>query len=178
MTPDSAGPLSRPFPLHRVTPAGVETSVEANEAERVALAADLGLPAIHRLEGRFRLKGTRDRVALTGRVSASIEQTCGVTLEAFPTEVEEDVELSFTVVDPRRRAAPPEELELSMESDLPEELTGDKIDLGAVTAEFLALGLDPFPRKPGIVFDGGDAEAEPESPFAKLAGLRPKEGER
>lgn len=178
MTPDSVGPLSRPFPLHRVTPAGVETRVDANEAERGALAADLGLPAIHRLEGRFRLAGGRDRIALTGRVSASIEQTCVVTLEAFPSDVDEEVEMTFATPDPRHRSTPPEELELSMESDPPEELLGDTIDLGAITAEFLALGLDAYPRKPGIVFETPDGEAEGGSPFAKLAQLRPKEEER
>ena len=28
-----------------------------------------------------------------------------------------------------------------------------KIDLGALAAEFFALGLDPYPRKPGAIFD-------------------------
>lgn len=177
MTPDSVGPLSRPFPLHRVTPAGVETQIEASAAERAALAADLGLPAIHRLEARFRLAGGRDRIALKGRVSAAIEQTCVVTLEAFPSDVEEDVEMTFATPDPRNRATPLDELELSLESDPPEELLGDTIDLGAIAAEFLALGLDPYPRKPGITFEAGDPQ-EHDSPFAKLAQLRPKEGER
>ena len=178
MTPDAVGPIARPFPLHRVSPAGVEATVEATEAERAALAADLGLPAIHRLEARFRLAGTRDRVVVKGRVSASIEQLCGVTLEAFPTELDEDVELTFVTADPRRPRDVEEEVELSMEHDPPEELSGDTVDLGAIAAEFLALGLDPFPRKPGVDFEAPGAGDERESPFAKLATLRRDEGER
>lgn len=178
MIPDAVGPLSRPFPLYRVTPAGVQGSVEANEAERRALAADLDLPAIHRLEARYRLVGSPDRVIVKGRVSAKIEQLCGVTLEPFATDVEEDVEVTFAVPETRKGDAQAEEVELSMEHDPPEELVGDSIDLGTITAEFLALGLDPFPRKPGIEFAlPQDSRAE-DSPFARLAELRPKKGDR
>lgn len=178
MTPDAVGPLSRPFPLYRVTPAGVQTTVEATEQECKALAADLDLPAIHRLEARFRLVGSRDRVVVKGRISAKIEQMCGVTLEPFPTDIEEDVEVTFTVPDPRHKGTTPEEVELSMEHDPPEELTGDSIDLGSITAEFLALGLDPFPKKPGIAFEQPQDTRAEDGPFARLAALRPKEGDR
>ena len=177
MTPDSVGPLSRPYPLHRVTPAGTAAEVETSEAERAALARDLGLPAIHALTGQFRIVGSRDRVIVTGRVRAKIEQLCGVTLEPFPTQVDEDVEVTFAAPDPRASRTPPDEVELSMEHDPPEELTGDSIDLGAITAEFLALGLHPFPRKPGIAFEPpADSSAE-DGPFARLAALRPKAGD-
>lgn len=178
MTPDAVGPLTRPFPLYRVTPAGVEGTVEANAQECKALAADLDLPAIHRLTARYRLVGSRDRVVVKGRVSAKIEQMCGVTLEPFETDVEEDVEVTFAVPDTRHGASQAEEVELSMEHDPPEELVGDSIDLGTITAEFLALGLDPFPRKPGIAFEQPEDTRAEDSPFARLAALRPKEGDR
>jgi len=41
-----------------------------------------------------------------------------------------------------------------------------------VTLEFLALALDPYPRKPGAVFAEPAPEEPPESPFAKLARLK------
>lgn len=169
MTSDGAGPLSRPFPLHRVTPSGTEARVEASPEERLALAADLGLAAIHRLEGRFVVSGTADRVLVKGRVTAAVEQTCIVSLDAFEAGVDEDVEVSFVAPDPR--SALPAELELPAEHDIPEELVGERIDLGTVTAEFLALGLDPYPRKPGATFEA-PAEETGSSPFAGLAALR------
>jgi hypothetical protein len=46
------------------------------------------------------------------------------------------------------------------------------VDLGAIATEFLILGIDPYPRKPGAVFEppqSGDGEA---SPFAALAALK------
>lgn len=174
MIPDSIGPLSRPFPLHRVSPGGVEELVEATPEERATLRADLGLPAIHRLEGRFRVTGSADRFRVTGRVNAQVEQTCVVTLQAFPTSVEEDVDLEFQAPDPRRRGEPA--LDLDPDRDAPEELVGDRIDLGAITAEFLALGLDPYPRKPDAAFEPLPEVALRESPFARLASLRDDKG--
>jgi hypothetical protein len=45
------------------------------------------------------------------------------------------------------------------------------VDLGALATEFLLLGLDPYPRKPGAVFEPPrDNRPEP-GPFAGLAGL-------
>ena len=52
-----------------------------------------------------------------------------------------------------------------------------RIDLGGLAGEFLALGLDPYPRKPDASFDLGEPEPERDSPFAALSGLaRPKGG--
>jgi hypothetical protein len=46
------------------------------------------------------------------------------------------------------------------------------VDLGALATEFLILGLDPYPRKAGAVFQP-PAPAQPdESPFAALAKLK------
>ena len=42
--------------------------------------------------------------------------------------------------------------------------------------EFLILGLDPYPRKPGAVFQQPqDVKPDP-SPFAALAGLKDRDG--
>ena len=171
MTPGSVGPFSRPFPLHRLSAGPAEARVEAAPAERAALAADLDLPAVHRIEGEFRISGTPERVRVTGRVTAAVEQTCGVTLDPFPVEIDQEVEVEFATPDPRRRGSGPDEVELSAAADEPDELLGDSIDLGAVAAEFLALGLDPYPRKPGAAFEP-PADGAADSPFAKLASLR------
>ncbi len=40
-----------------------------------------------------------------------------------------------------------------MKWDDPEPLVGGTIDLGALAIEFLIVGLDPYPRKPGAVFE-------------------------
>ena len=57
---------------------------------------------------------------------------------------------------------------------IPDVYRDGRIDLGAIVAEHLALGLDPYPRSPGVAFDGhieDDPAADP-SPFAALAALK------
>ena len=46
------------------------------------------------------------------------------------------------------------------------------IDLGAIATEFLILGIDPYPRKPGIVFDAPRTGEASGHPFAALAALK------
>ena len=167
MNPDP-GPLSRPLPADRLPARGLDATVEATPAEREGLARDLGLPAIHALVGTFHVKGDARRLTVTGRVRASVARTCVVTLDDFDAEVDEEVDVEFTeAVD---RDPPPDEVEIT--DDMPDEIVNGRIDLGALTAEFLALGLDPYPKKPGVAFESTAGQDEDDSPFAKLKGLR------
>jgi hypothetical protein len=53
------------------------------------------------------------------------------------------------------------------------------IDLGRLATDVLYLAIDPYPRKPGAVFEPQIAAADPEDhPFAALKVLksRPKSG--
>ena len=55
----------------------------------------------------------------------------------------------------------------------PDEITNGQIDLGALAAEFLMLGLDPYPRKPGADFSFEGDDQDRESPFGALKALKP-----
>ena len=55
------------------------------------------------------------------------------------------------------------------DEDEPDPVIDGKIDLGALAAEFFALGLDPYPRKPGAAFEQGAECAPADSPFSALA---------
>jgi hypothetical protein len=86
----------------------------------------------------------------------------------FDSTINEEVDVSFS------EAAgipiePPSDIHAY---DPPDEIVNGHVDLGALTAEFLALGLDPYPRKPGVdfAFEGGGPAKE--SPFAALAKLK------
>jgi uncharacterized metal-binding protein YceD (DUF177 family) len=154
---------------------GLESVVEATPEERAALARDFKLPAIHALEGRFTLTGGPESVHVSGKVTARVEQVCVVTLEPFESAIEEEVDLDFASGD---HLTPPEHLpsasghEGEHDFDPPDEIVGGAIDLGAITAEFLALGLDPYPRKPGVAFEPAPESAAADSPFAALSRLR------
>jgi hypothetical protein len=61
--------------------------------------------------------------------------------------------------------------------DQPEPLTNGIVDLGEVAAQFLAISMDPYPRKEGVDIEEFVEEEEAEekpNPFAKLAGLKDK----
>ena len=165
-------PLSRLVEMRRLPTDGLELDVVATPEERAALAAAIDIPAIERLEARLAVTAIRGGARVRGHVSASVVQVCVVSLDPFEAPVEEDIDVRFSR---HVRAAPGAEIDLTAEpDDAPEPLEGDVVDVGAVVAEHLALGLDPYPRKPGVQFEeivdaAGDAP-EP-SPFAGLSGL-------
>lgn len=160
---DPAPELSRPVAVDRAQ-AGLSMEVIASAEECAAIAARMGLPAIERLACRFVTRwDAGDAVAAEGRLAARVVQTCVVTLENFPADIEEDFRVRFVPA-----GTESEELDLDADDEIPFE--GATIDLGAATAEQLALALDPFPRKPGV-----EPELPPEEasgPFAALARLR------
>lgn len=167
MTPESVGPLSRPVSVAHLPPEGVEETVEATAEERAALAADFKLPAIHALTGCFRLAGSDRRVTVTGTVQATITQICVVTLEPFDSLVEEEVEVEFAAPHASGLASGPDEP--------PDPIVNGEIDLGSITAEFLALGLNPYPKKPGVSFSYAEDEDPSDSRFAALSKLKLRE---
>jgi hypothetical protein len=167
MAADAVSPLSRPFPVADLPPEGVEAEVEATPEEREALARAFAVPSIHALRGAFRVSGTRSRVHVSGRVEARVEQICVVSLDSFDNDVREDVEVDFAAPGVAAAQGAP-----GQGKDPPDEIVGGTIDLGALAAEFFALGLDPHPRKPGVdfTFEAGDDHSG--SPFAALGKLK------
>ena len=168
MTPETVGPLSRLVDVGRVPPRGQEVQVVATAEECVALAKDFGLPAIQSLLGIYQLTTSAKGINVTGLVKASITQICVTTLEPFDSIIEEEVEVDFAESS-GMPAEPPTDIN---EYNPPDEIVNGQIDLGALTAEFLALGLDPYPRKPGIDFSYQDPADEKDSPFAALGKLK------
>ena len=164
MTPDAVGPFSRPVRVDRLPPEGTEIVVEANAEERAALARDLGLPELRALQGRFRLAGSTRRVQVTGRVRADFAQICVVTLDPFDGAVEEKVDVDFSAPDAFRGTD-------AEDAEMPDPILNGTIDLGRLASEFLALGLDPYPRKPDAAFEE-PAPEQAASPFAALGRLR------
>ena len=167
MTRPANGPLSRVVNVERLPKDRAEVTVEASPEECAALAREFGIPAIRDLVGRFRLAGSPARLQVGGTVEAMVTQVCTVSLEPFEAPVGEAVEVAFTSQD-MLAGTDAEDVEL------PDPIVNGRIDFGALTAEFLALGLDPYPRKPGISFEPV-AAGEEEKPLASLHRLLPRE---
>ena len=113
---------------------------------------------------------------VAGHVSATVGQTCVVTLEPIENEVDEEIDLQFA---PTAAAAPADHGGAGVAIDArdgPEPLTGGVVDLGVLATEFLILGVDPYPRKPGAVLEVSSAGDDSVKPFAVLAALKKGQG--
>jgi uncharacterized metal-binding protein YceD (DUF177 family) len=154
--------------------------ISPTETEAAALARLLGAQALKKLRFTGRLVPlARGNWQLDARLGATVVQTCVVTLEPVNSRIDQTV---------RRRFVPQQEVrgvELVVSPDEDDEIEplGDRIDLGLVAIEALALALPAYPRKPGVSLDpaltGRDVLATDESemkPFAALAALRGKLG--
>lgn len=172
-------PFSRPLDVRNLPASGLEREIAADEAERAALARELEAPAIASLGGAFRVKpASRGQVVVKGVARARLTRLCVVTLEPFEVAIEEEVDVVFAPDSARparghvttgRVADEQTDLSALSTPDPPDPIVDGRIDLGALTAEFVALGLDPYPKKPGAAFSGGDEETDGDSPFAALA---------
>ena len=58
----------------------------------------------------------------------------------------------------------------------PEPIVDGRLDLGALATEFLILGIDPYPRKPGAVFEAPSSADRDATAFAALAALKKSDG--
>ncbi|WP_269582747.1 YceD family protein [Roseibium sp. Sym1] len=162
-------------------------TVSPDAAALTAIAEAYDLDGIRELTAEFTLKPYRKAgVRVVGPIAATVSQTCVVTLEPFDSQLKLDVDRTFEPQSSRPRKIrdlnEDGEIEIDLETlDPPDVILDGVLDLGAVICEELALSLDPFPRKPGAEFDGGDgedleAEEEEEKPsaFAALQALKGK----
>jgi Large ribosomal RNA subunit accumulation protein YceD len=154
MTPTE--PFSRVVRVAGLPKEGQTLTIEASPAERDALAALYELPAIERLSATLSLRRSgRGGVRIKGAVHGELTQVCVVSLEPFLAILDEEIDVRFA---PRsgdeagRRPSRDLETFSMADQDDPDPIIDGKIDLGALAAEFFALGLDPYPRKPGASF--------------------------
>ena len=169
----SAGPFSRVVRVDALPKEGQTFAIEANPTERAELAEFNKLPSIEVLTASLNLRHTgRGGVRVTGAVHADLTQVCGVSLDPFPASVDEAIDVRFAPATEeaalRRPSREPDEISMADE-DAPDPIIDGKIDLGALAAEFFTLGLDPYPRKPGALFDSPEETGSVDSPFSSLA---------
>ena len=157
---------------------GFDRAIEATANERETLAARFGLIELKELKAGLHVQRVGDEllIQVTGRLSAVVVQNCVVTLEPTSYEIDEEIDERFGPNDDL-----PAEVELLDDDGPPEPFDGEGIDLGEVVAQHLALGIDLYPRAPGVEFpdltvgeDANTARDETKGPFAALAALKGK----
>lgn len=164
--------FSHPLRVDTIGEGARTEHVEADVAERAALAQRFGLIAIDRLAGDFTISRDASGILVAGRVSAAATQACSITGEPLPARIDEEARLRF--VDNLEGG---EEVELDDDAIDVLPLEGAAIDLGEVAAETLVLALDPFPRGPNAeaaLKEAGVLSESEAGPFGTLAGLKDK----
>jgi uncharacterized metal-binding protein YceD (DUF177 family) len=161
-----------PLRADDVSEAGRHVALTADAATRAAIAKAAKITGIEELVARFDIKRRgREGLRVTGQVTATVGQICVVSLEPMTGHVDEAIDLTFM---PAADIPEPDESEDAPQIDRPEPLIDGGIDLGAIAAEFVLLGIDPYPRKPDATFAPPAAGDEKDNPFTALAALKDK----
>ncbi len=148
-----------------------EFSIAPTAKEAGALARLLDARAVRKLRFAGSLTPAGRGFALDATLGATVVQTCVVSLEPVTTRVDEAVHRAF-VLD-----ALAAEVVVDADADDDVEPLGERIDLGRIATEALALALPAYPRKAGAHLGaeaGDDGDADGPRPFAALAALRDK----
>ena len=167
--------FSRPV-APRLLSRGSEIAVRevADEAEKARLARLFDAVEVR----KFRLSGTlrpaqKGAWGLEARLSATVVQSCVVTLEPVVSLLDERVERLWLPGGALRTG----DIVIDTEGEEEVEALEDGIALGLVAMEAAALALPPYPRAenaPEIAEPEPAAEDETRRPFAALADLKAK----
>jgi uncharacterized metal-binding protein YceD (DUF177 family) len=151
-----------------------ERTIEANEAERVALARRFGLRDLSHLDASLQLIPEAAGCLVQGSLKAKLVQACVATDEDVPATVEVPVAIRY-LRGFDEEAESHEEFELSEDDCDTLPLEDERIDIGESVAQTLALNLNPYPR----VADAderlralGVLTEEEAGPFAALKALK------
>lgn len=170
--------FSRPLAVDKISSNGMTETLEADEQERRRLAGRFGLLDIKKLEAKLDIQSARagQAVEVTGKLIADVVQKCVVTLEPLPAHIEHTIDVLYEVT--LRPQTGGELAHMEPHESETEAVDNGFIDLGELVAQNLGIALDPYPRKPGVVF----AETEigknmaPAGALAKLAEWGKKKG--
>jgi len=141
--------LPRPVAVSTIPRNGYQTTLTLNDDEKAAVCTFYNLLDVLRFEADITLtKRTTTKFIVEGRLRAKV----------FLERKDEDGSLI-----------------ISLEDDIPDTYQGDKVELGVLVLEHLALGLNPYPQAEGAVLEEGADDGElRQNPFAGLASLKDK----
>jgi uncharacterized metal-binding protein YceD (DUF177 family) len=167
--------FQRLFGVERLGVSPVSQTIQASPDECAALAQRFGLSALIDLNASLQLYRLADSdfIRVDGRFEADVVQICVVTLESFPTHIEDSFSSDFSTGDANLTDFLPE-IVVDIDEEPVEPIVDGVIDMGELVAQYLSLALDPYPRAPGVsldaVWESPDGKAL--SPFAVLKKLK------
>jgi uncharacterized metal-binding protein YceD (DUF177 family) len=167
-------PLSHAVLARDIGPGGRMEHVTADAEARAVLADTLGIPEVKAVAADLLIRPARGSAfQIRGTLEADVVQTCVVTLAPVEQHVSEEIDVTLVPAEVPGDAGE-KVLVDPLAEDAPEIFHRGRIELGAIVAEHLALGLDPYPRAPGVEFEPHVEEeaADRVSAFAALDRLK------
>lgn len=153
--------------------------LSADSSEREAARVRLDLVRLDQFSADLSVRKTREAVIIEGEIQADLAQRCVVTLEPVPAVIKEHFTLELVSAE---EAARRDSEEVFSDPDAPDydTLDADRLVLGEIAVQSLAIALDPYPRHPsadvqvntlpGVEFNA--PPLAPENPFNALKGLK------
>lgn len=158
--------FSHRLALAHVPASGQILKLSADAAQRAALARRLDLLILYALEAELHLMpGPEGVILVQGRLSAELDQACGITLLPVRQSIAEPIawRLLPDGMDPTDGEDDPDDIETEQNT----------ADLGEALAQQLSLAIDPYPRVPGAQMPAELSSDDAHGPFAKLLQLKP-----
>lgn len=146
--------------------------IAPSPAESEAIARLMDARAVRKLRFAGKLTAlAKGGWELDAALGATVVQNCVVSLDPVTSRVDQRVRRLYLPDAPRGT-----DVILSEDDDEDVEPLPDRLDLGLVAVEALALALPAYPRKEGasLAAMGYGEEVEVVKPFAALAALRDK----
>jgi uncharacterized metal-binding protein YceD (DUF177 family) len=171
-------PFAHSYNLARLGNAGDTVRFVADAAQLEAIARWAGILSLEKFETELEIKKlAANRFGLAFHLTASITQSCIVTLEPVASQMDRRFARELVFVGASRHRDTTDSVpDLVLDTDQeegPEEIDSLHFDLAAPVLEEFVLSLDPYPRRPGVEFAPESPVSEPpESPFAVLKGLK------
>jgi Large ribosomal RNA subunit accumulation protein YceD len=174
-----SGELTWDHAVLDIPESGLLTERHATPEELEAIAHALELVVCSNLAATYTIMPTGGgHYRLSGRLQASLEQACVVTLEPVAEAVDETFDVAFW---PEADIPEPAsgEIDIDDEPEI-EPIVVGQIQVGRVIFECLAGAIDPFPRKADAALEHvaasprGRPDDRSETPFAVLAKIKEK----
>jgi uncharacterized metal-binding protein YceD (DUF177 family) len=175
-----SGELTWDHAVTDIPESGLSTGRRATPEELEAITRALDLVACSSVSATYTIMPTGGgHYRLSGRLQASLQQACVVTLEPVAEDVDEAFDVSFWPQDHMPEPASGE-IDLDDEPEI-EPIVAGQIEVGRVVFECLAGAINPFPRKADAALERvaasprGRPDDKAENPFAVLAKIKEKD---
>ncbi|MEN3950369.1 DUF177 domain-containing protein [Iodidimonas sp. SYSU 1G8] len=169
--------MHRPIDIGALTDSGRAIDFVASPEECAAIATRLEIVAVRDLRVLGRLDPVRKGATarFEARMTAAVTQRCVVSLDPVEADIDEMLHIRLVTEEQEQTSA---ELDLQPDEEDVEVVGAGLVDLGDICVQYLALALDPYPRRADLA----DTEvALPEeiaedvsNPFAVLKKLKDK----